>query len=237
MKRKKVVIVLAIFSLLFLTVQFFFIPKTYVNSRIVSALQTPKVLFGGVFNRHNIIENLQDLTLENQALQAQISELKLRPEIVKEDRVTYLISKVYSNYPFNDADLVLLHAGKNDGLKEGMVATVKPGIFFGEVVRVDDKISEVKTLFDKSVEIPVKIGPNMIDGLLIGGSSVKVTLISKNQPIASDQGIYLADRKYPFGLSVGKVGSIASTDQDLFEEASVVLPYEKSQIKELFIRL
>lgn len=237
MKRKKVVIVLAIFSLLFLTVQFFFIPKTYVNSKIISALQTPKVLFRGIFNRHDIIENLQDLTLDNQALQAQIAELKLRPEIVQEHRVTYLISKVYSSYPFNSSDLVLLHAGKNDGLKEGMIAVVKPGIFFGEVIRVDDKTSEVKTLFDKSVEIPVKIGPNMVDALLIGGSSIKVTLISKNQPIASDQEIYLADRKYPFGLTVGRVGSIVSSDQDLFEEAGVVLPYGKSQTKELFVRL
>lgn len=232
---RRTLVILAVFAGLFLVGQWFFVPKTYVNSRIIQALQAPKVLLESLRSRHSIVTELSQLTLENQSLRAQLQEIKNQPTILQGTSTLYLNARVYSTYPFNNAGTLLINAGSSHGVKEGAVVLAAPGIFLGEVVSVTESKSEVRTVFDPDWEIPVKIGEAKLDSLLIGGHEPRLTLISKKKPAGSGQTVLLAAGRYPYALSVGSVGELKDSERDLFQEAALKTPYQVSELNDVLI--
>src|SRR6185436_7095763 len=166
------------------------------------ALQAPKVFLQALMSRHQVAAQLSELELENQSLAGQLAELKNLPSIIKENNKTYIYARVYSTYPFNNADKLLINAGSDQGVVVGSVVLAKPGIFLGEVVTVAKNTSEVRTLYDPGFEMPVKIGQGGIDSLLLGGHEVKLTLISKKKSAQSGQSVFSAAKQYPYGLQL-----------------------------------
>jgi cell shape-determining protein MreC len=235
-KNRSVLIILGIFSLLFLLTQWWFVPKTYVNSRIITALQAPAVFFRSLQNRSVMVSQLRELVLENQGLRGQLSQLKNEPLRIVSDR-QYLYARVYSSYPFNNADRVIINAGSEHGVRVGMLAVVREGVFFGEVVSVTNKTSEVQTIFSPEVRLEARVGPENISSLLEGGYEPKLTLISKKKPASTGQQIILASKKYPYGLLLGQVGAISESGDKLFDEALLRVPYIMSELNDIFIML
>ncbi|PIR88177.1 MAG: hypothetical protein COU10_00690 [Candidatus Harrisonbacteria bacterium CG10_big_fil_rev_8_21_14_0_10_45_28] len=229
--------ILAVLVIVFLVGQLFFVPKTYVNSRIVTALQAPFIFIRSILARENITHQLVGLQLENQDLRAQIEILRNRPAVIKDGGITMILAKVYSNYPVNNANKILVHAGTDSGLEIGAVATTGEGIFLGEVVEVFDKISVVRTIFDPDWELPVKIGASRVDALLVSGILPKLTLISKNKTVSVGAPIYLADKNYPYGLTIGTVSEVVASENERFDSALLSTPYEKSGLDAIYIRL
>lgn len=229
--------ILAVLVIVFLVGQLFFVPKTYVNSKLVTALQAPFIFVHSILVKENIRHQLVELQLENQDLRAQIELLRSRPGIVMDGEEAMVFAKVYSNYPVNNANQILVHAGANSGIKLGAVATTGEGIFIGEVIEVFDKMSVVRTIFDPDWELPVKIGAGRVDALLVSGVLPKLTLISKNKTVSVGAPIYLADKNYPYGLTVGIVSEIEASENERFDSALLSTPYEKSGLDAVYIRL
>jgi cell shape-determining protein MreC len=229
------VLFLAIFSVLFVIGEFFFVPKNTVNSAILNALSSPRVLIDALSNRATLAQQMRDGQLENQSLRALLEQEKNRPGIIKEGNQEYLLAPVYSVYPLNNAGRLTIAAGTVEGVKSGMAVLVAPGIFLGEVVEVFEHQSEVRTITDLGWELPVKIGAEKSDALLVGGHRPTLTLISKKKNVTTDMNVLLAVKKYPYGLSVGTTGDVADSSDNLFKEAPLVLPYEFSSLNSVYI--
>ena len=232
-KNRRTTLILAVFAALFLLSQWFFVPKTYVNSRIIQALQAPNVLLAALQNRSTMIKQLSALALENQSLRAQLAQLMVSPTLIKEPARRYVNARVYSSYPFNNADKMLITAGEPEGIAVGDIVEASPGIFLGTVVKVTGSTSEVQTLFDPSTQIPVKIGESHIDSLLVGGHQPTLTLISKKKLPEAGASVLTAAKSSSYGLTVGTVGELTSSE--LFSTASVVTPYALSDLNQVFI--
>ncbi|PIR87328.1 MAG: hypothetical protein COU11_01090 [Candidatus Harrisonbacteria bacterium CG10_big_fil_rev_8_21_14_0_10_49_15] len=234
-KRTKVV--LGVLALLLLLGQWLFVPRTYVRSRLGQALQAPFVFLESLRSRSALVDQLKELQIENLGLRAELASVNARPELIQEEGQRYVRARAYSSYPLNNVDNLLINVGENVGVEVGMPVLVTPNLFFGEVVEVFETMAMVRTIFDPGWELQVKIGDQNADSLFVGGPSPRLTLISKGRRVASDQEVYLTDKRYPLGLVLGAVGQISDSDQNLFEEASLDTPYTRSDINQLYVRL
>jgi cell shape-determining protein MreC len=224
-------------AVLFFISQLFFAPKTYLASRFGRAFQAPVVFIQSIFNRVALSRQIQTLQLENQSLRAQLVELLQRPQFVEEGKELYVSASVYSYYPLNVSDELLINAGSEQGIKEGLAVYADKGILLGQVIKVYDKQSVVKTILTPDWEIPVKLGANKVDALYVGGHSPKLTLISKKKVVLGGETVMSASKDLPFGIELGQVGELRETTEGVFREADITIPYQMSDIETVLVRV
>jgi cell shape-determining protein MreC len=173
------------------------------------------------------------LKLENEALKTELFQLREKTKTIPPD---FLKAKVYARYPFNDKSLFSINIGAKEGVRIGMVATVKGSLLVGKVEKVFSEYSLVKTIFNPNWQIPVRIGETGIESLFNGGARPRVTMIIKDRKIERGDNVFVANKKFPYGLKIGEVGKIEQgTAADVFQEASVVLPYKSGDLTELWL--
>lgn len=176
----------------------------------------------------------QQLILENESLKAQIKELGI---MNNELRDSYLVAKIYSTYPFNDKHIFTIAAGVNQNLFESMPVLAAKNIFLGKIIKVFDDYSEVKSIFSPDWQMSVKIGEKGVDGLLVGGLNPKVTMVVSDKEISVGEGVYSTGKEFPYGLKVGKVRSVQVGTSSFFQEALIDLPYDFNNLREVWIFL
>jgi rod shape-determining protein MreC len=141
---------------------------------------------------------------------------------------------VYSRYPFAFKDELSVDAGSDQGVGVG-AAAVFDGVLVGKVSKTYSSTSLIQTLFDPRMKVAVRVGKGAVDALLQGGLEPRLTLISKNAKIAKGDVVYSADYSAPYGISIGTVGDVALSPDNLFQEASVSFPYDLNTVRTLDI--
>lgn len=179
------------------------------------SLIIPKFLRNG----DKIYEELQKLKLEKEALEAQFLVQAQKSENFKTGRV-------FSSYPFNNQNELFIALGRSDGIKESMPAVVDENIVIGQVIRVFEKYSIVRTIFDPEWRMSVRIGGRAADSLLVGGPEPMLTMIDKNKPIKEGDVVYSAVRGFPYGALIGKAGEVIISPSAVFQGAKLILPYD-----------
>jgi cell shape-determining protein MreC len=231
-----VALLLALVVLFFLS-QLFFAPKTYLASRLGRAFQAPVVFIQSLFNRVSLSRQIQTLQLENQSLRAQLVELIQRPQFVEEGKELYVSASIYSYYPLNVSDELLINVGSEQGISEGMAVFADKGILLGQVIKTYAGQSVVKTILTPDWEIPVKIGANKVDALYVGGHSPKLTLISKKKVVLGGETVVSASKDLPYSIELGQVGELRETVEGVFREADIIIPYQMSDIETVLVRV
>lgn len=201
MKSAKIIIFLILFLL-----------AVFGSSFILPKFFTISSDFKQEFNR---------LYLENQSLKAQL-ESGLAVEIPAEN---FKVAKVYSSYPFNNRHEISIAAGKRDGLKELSPVVIDDAILIGQISRVYENYSLVRTIFDSDWRLSVKIGKSGIDALLVGGPEPRLTMIDKNKPVKEEEVVYSASSGFPYGVLIGRVKRVISSPTAVFQEAELSLSY------------
>ncbi|PIT93141.1 MAG: hypothetical protein COU06_01490 [Candidatus Harrisonbacteria bacterium CG10_big_fil_rev_8_21_14_0_10_38_8] len=232
MKKKGLLRLLGLFILVFFFVQLFLVPKRYINSEIVQALQAPRFFLNGFSRQNDLINSIKNLEKENLSLRLEVLRLE---DKVNDEHQGYIFTNVFSKYPYNDNDRLVIDAGLNDGVVTGMTVNFQPGVFLGEVVSALENRAEVRTIFDPGWELPVRIGEDGVDALLIGGHQPRLTLISKSKEIKVDDRVYVADKEFVYGLTIGFIDRVLIDDKEVFYSAKIRIPYQRSEIKEVFI--
>jgi len=143
--------------------------------------------------------------------------------------------RIYSSYPFNTRNEVVIEGGENVDINTGDTVTFEEKVLFGIVSVVNKKTSLVKTIYDGDVEISVKIGDRGFDALLTGGTKPQLTLIGKDNEINSGDIIISADSKFPFGLVVGTVEEVKDNPEESFKSASISIPYIIRDLSALYV--
>ena len=122
----------------------------------------------------NLKLQVYELTKENESLKA---------EIIGSVKGGSNSIKVYSTYPFNGMGDISIAAGGNDGIQLGAIVTFGSKVFIGKVAQVNSSTSIVKTVYDPSYQVAVRIGTKEVDGLFKGGLNPIVDLIKTDADI------------------------------------------------------
>ncbi len=144
-------------------------------------------------------------------------------------------AKVFSLYPFNTKQRIYIDKGAEDGVKKGDGVVVSDALLVGEVSQVFARTSEVMTLFDAQFSLPVRIGKDEVDALFEGGVSPRLSLIDKSKTIYQNDLIISADRSFPYGLSVGYIGTISEDSSGAFLTSSVFIPYNVNDLRNVVV--
>jgi len=143
---------------------------------------------------------------------------------------------VYSCYPFNFKNEFTITAGKDRGIVAGRAVIAlgirsgtKP-VILGKVIAVYDTSSLVRTVFDPSFQISVRIGSGAADALFVGGPEPRLTLIPKKADVKDGDIIYSASDGLPYGLPLGNVATIDLAANKIFKESNIVFPYDMNSI-------
>jgi cell shape-determining protein MreC len=175
-----------------------------------------------------------NLTTENESLKAQLAELQIVAAELPTSTSNYIRAMVYSRYPLNFKNELMVNAGTNEGVSVGS-AVVFQGLLIGRVASVGSGYATVQTVFDNNFKMPVRVGSGGYDGLLTGGSYPFVASIAKNEPVSINDIVYTAASGMPYALPIGDVQSTSTSADNLFEQATLVFPYDINNIQTVLI--
>ncbi len=199
----------------------------------------------GFFEGRYRSSDANGLALENQSLKSELLLLNDVKEILPNWKADYIPAVVYSQYPFNLKDEILLGAGKNQNISEGKAVVVSAnqnadsitsgGILVGRIKTVMDNTSLVSTIFDSKWRSEVKVGSKGIEALLQGGIKPKLTLIKKEAEVKDGDLVYSTDSRFLFGIPLGYLKGARLASDQLLKEADLDLGYDLGQVQALLI--
>ncbi len=184
-------------------------------------------------------ENAAALRIEAQDWRSQLNILSGAAGLLPSNG-NYVAALVYSRYPFNFKNEILVNAGEKAGVKVGAAAIV-PGdggsvALLGRVETVWSDKSLVRTVFDPRFQLAVRVGPSAADALLTGGSEPKLTLIGKTAGVKAGDSVYAVTEDLPYGLSIGLMRASTLSSDELFREAVLDLPYDLNSVRIVWLK-
>ena len=106
---------------------------------------------------------------------------------------------------------VVALAGKNAGIEAGAIALTSKGLF-ARVVAVSSHVSQLMPVTDYLSRVPVWVGQERIEAIMVGDNSNHPKLIMVENPTQIQVGDIIVTSGYlgvyPSGLSVGVVGQM-----------------------------
>ncbi len=184
----------------------------------------------------------QKLVLENESLSAELAGLQQIKKNLPQKNDASLSVLVYSRYPFNFKNEILVNAGVNQGVENGQSAVIalddatSPSpVLVGKVEKAFENVSLVQTIFDSRFQSAVRIGKSGTNALLKGGNEPELSLIPKDAKIANGDTIYSASPDFPYGLAIGSANNVRISSDQLFQEADVETNYNPNELQSLEI--
>jgi rod shape-determining protein MreC len=199
------------------------------------ALNKPSGFFDNVskiFKIGSLVEENTLLKSENQGLRNEINRITAKTDNLEGN---YILAKVFSLYPFNTKSRLYINIGSDLGANKNEAVLIDGGVIVGKISNVNQKTSEVITLFDPSFSLPVRIGSQEIDGLLEGGLSPKISFVDKTKSINPGDEIFSSSKDFSYGLFVGTIGSVGESSSGAFLEATVDLPYSLTNLRNIWV--
>lgn len=179
-----------------------------------------------MFDKQYTYRGYRNILLENESLKSQVALMKWG----KISSDTTRIARVYSHYPFNDKNRILIDVGENDGIKEGMPVLAKEGILLGKIIHVTKRVSEVQTLFDPLWKSSVVIGEGRTKAMLQGANNPRLELVPKEAVITPGEKISNVSPEFPMGLHVGDIRTIKEDEKKVWQIAEISVPYSIEDI-------
>jgi len=184
------------------------------------------------------------LSIENTYLK---SRLALQSAISAEtlSRGDYEPVFVYARYPFNFKEELVVSSGEGGRIKINGAVLLRGeelldseemiGIFIGTVSSTRSHSSVVETIFDYRWQSAVHIGEDAVPGLLEGGLDPRIVLVPKDEDIQIGDVVMNADDRFEYGLPIGVVKSVQPSDDNLFQEIGIDLPYDLSGVSVVWV--
>ena len=233
---------LSLLSLLFFLGALNFSPQFKKNILDISRgfFYIPDFVFNFFINSRELVLLQRELEEENQALKAKLFNYEKEAGLVQAyNRFKYIEAQVYSRYPFNNKDYLMINRGSNEGLEKNLSVTMGESILIGKIKDVFKYSSGVKTIFNSDWQFGVRIRGDGGDSeaLLEGGNNPRLIYIDKKVEIKSGDVIYSVSEEFPYGLRVGNVNEISLSEDRAFREATILLPYNIRDLRNLLVVL
>ncbi len=192
---------------------------------------------GTIFEIQNLKKENEKLSLKNQELlseNSQLKELKNENDILREALNLNLqkdfgleIAEVISRDAFQD--FILINMGEKSGLKKGMPVLAQGKVILGKISEVYDNFSKVMLISDKSSSFDAKIQDSDIYGVVKGEGNYLVIfdLIPQDKEIKQGDLVITSSLGgiFPKGLLVGEIKEVKKSD---------VTPYQKADLQPFF---
>jgi cell shape-determining protein MreC len=192
---------------------------------------------GGSAENNNASTSQADsptLAARNAALAAQLAALQVVASQLPTSTPNTIRAMVYSRYPLNFRNELLVNAGANEGVTSG-TAVMFQGMLLGQVLKVFSDESLAQTIFDNNLKMPVRIGAHGIDGLLQGGADPMVGSIASTAAIASGDIVYSAAPGIPYAEPIAEVVATSTSADSLFQQATLSFPYNINDVETVLI--
>jgi cell shape-determining protein MreC len=174
------------------------------------------------------------LAAQNDALQAQLATLQVVASQVPTSTPNAIRAMVYSRYPMNFRNELLVNAGSDEGVVSGDAVTFQ-GMLIGQVQKVFANESLVQTIFDNNLRMPVRIGSAGTDGLLRGGADPVVGSIARTAAIVPGTIVYSAISGIPYAQPIAEVMATSTSADSLFQQATLNFPYDINNVETVLI--
>ena len=142
-------------------------------------------------------------------------ELKRLLNYVPPKKTQHLVAEIVMDEGSAFTRSFIVAAGKNQGVKKGMLAFSDKGMF-ARVVDVMPDYSKVMALTDYMSRVPVWIGENKVPALLIGDNTARPYLqfLYENETVSKGDLVVTSGYVgvYPAGLVIGTVSKIQETE-------------------------
>jgi cell shape-determining protein MreC len=175
-----------------------------------------------------------NVSAENEALKAQLAQLQVVASQLPTSSPDQIRAMVYSRYPMNFRNELLVNAGSNNGVAVG-AAVIFQGVLIGQIKSVFPNSAIVQTIFDNNLKMPVRIGAGGYDGLLEGGSEPTVGSIASGAAVSAGDVVYSATPGLPYGLPIAEVVATSTSADSLFEQTTLNFSYDINTIQTVFI--
>ncbi len=189
---------------------------------------------GGAGTSAAASDGAASLAAENESLKAQLAELRNIAAQLPQDPPNDIRAVVYSRYPLNFKNELLVNAGANDGVAAGDAVTFQ-GVFIGVVAETFPAAALVRTVFDDSFKMAVRIGSAGYDALLEGGAAPRAASIVRTADVMPGDIVFTAAPGIPYGLPVAVVAATSTSPDRLFEEAPLGFAYDINTIQSVLI--
>jgi rod shape-determining protein MreC len=176
----------------------------------------------------------QTLAAENDILKSQLAQLQVVASQLPTSSPSEIRAMVYSRYPLNFKNEILVNAGSESGVVTG-AAVIFQGMLIGQVESVFPNEALVQTIFDNNLKMPVRIGVGGADGLLQGGSDPTVGSIATGATVASGDIVYSAAPGIPYAQPIATVVATSTSADSLFQQATLSFPYDINNIETVLI--
>ncbi len=192
---------------------FFLLYRSSITNAMWGMRGTIEGMWGAAYN----FRAFNNLKLENESLKSEL--LKKNSGSAVTDR--YLEAQVYSHYPFNDRNALIIDRGSLDGVKVGMPVLAARGVLLGRVTNVKDRVSEDRKSIDPAWKSSVVVGEHKIKAVLQGANNPRLELIPKDAVIKEGDMITNIAPEYPIALRVGSIGSARLDEKKVWQIADV----------------
>jgi len=186
-------------------------------------------------------DEYKKLILENESLKAAAMQLQEIKKQTPSNSDSLLSVFVYSRYPFNFKNELLINAGLNQDMTVGQAAvitsssTLSNPVLVGKIQQVFENVSVVQTIFDSRFQLAVRIGKSGVNALLKGGNEPRLTLIPKDAKTSEGDIAYSASPDFPYGLPVGIIRRLRLSTDQLFQEADIGTAYNPNELDSVSI--
>lgn len=232
----RIIIIIVLIALFFFG-NFLIVQKGISVSRITQVFAAPAVFVKTIFYSAKIYPELNRLRIENEKLKSQISQMESAAVKTALGGRNGLLAKIYSTYPFNTQNKIILDAGKEAGVEKSSAVTVGGNILLGQITDVFNDYSIAVTIFDSDFKLPVGIGEENVPALFVGGLEPKLTLIIKDKTVKAGEEIYSTGKDFPYGMKIGEVKDVKFEATSAFQEAGIKLSYNFNELREVFVIL
>lgn len=192
-------------------------------------LQQPAVWFRQARQASDRIANLEERLTKSsidqvrlKSLEGQVAALEAVSMRVQSgqraDRLAQLIQ-------YNDR--IMVGVGSRDGLMSGQVITDQGGVLIGRVGRVGRYMSEVETLDNEMMRIPVQTVSGSAKGMLFGkgNQQTELTGVLQSEPLTMGDVLVTVGTEsgFPPNLVVGQVIRVTGRPEDVTKGGEVAL--------------
>lgn len=191
---------------------------------------------------NDTMEQLQRLTSENVLLKAELADYqRLKEQIGSPAMASYRAIPAEASARPLDAFGVsfIINRGVKDGITLHAPVVIYSSTLIGFISELGERTATVQLLLHPSTNLTVEaLGETSPRGLLVSRhyTSLVMTTIPRDAHITAGQDVVTsASDTVPTGLRVGTVGVSRSEENQAYQEASLVLPYDPDQIRAVTI--
>jgi rod shape-determining protein MreC len=189
---------------------------------------------------NNVAEQLNILQAENVRLKAEnVDYRRIRQQINSPAYDDFKqIAAETIGHPPNDLwqSQYIINRGADDGLVLGAPVVINGSTLVGFIVELNRKTSVLQLMFDPTTSLQAEViahehtGRGLAKGRFFTG--VELVTVPRDVILQVGQDVVTVAQTnvVPYGLQIGKIGTIKDTEHEPYQQAQLIVPYQESSI-------